>query len=112
MTPSVASAGPASGSTTDRNVLKRLAPSTYAASSISTGMPMKNWRMKNTPNTPARWGRMYAGIVARPRNGMTLPSCRMIRNCGTRNMTAGSSSVAMSRLNSSDLPGKSIRANA
>src|SRR3954470_22106602 len=36
----------------------------------------------------------------------------MIRNCGTRNMTAGRRRVAISKPNRSRLPGKSIRAKA
>ena len=63
-TPSVASAGPHSGSTMRKKIRYSPAPSTRAASSRSSGMPSMNWRIRKTPKAPARNGRIrpHAGV--------------------------------------------------
>ncbi|MCY1241131.1 hypothetical protein D9M72_540180 [compost metagenome] len=59
--PRVASGGPHRGMTIRRNVRSSPAPSIRAASIRESGMPMMNWRMRNTPIGAARNGRISAG---------------------------------------------------
>ena len=59
--PSVARTGVAIGITTDQKIRNSLAPSIRAASSSSLGTPSMNWRIRKTPNGPARNGRIRPG---------------------------------------------------
>ena len=59
--PSVARTGDAIGTTIDQKTRNSFAPSMRAASSSSFGTPNMNWRMRKTPNGPARNGRISPG---------------------------------------------------
>ena len=76
----VARAGTVSGSTTRKKIWSGVAPSMYAASSSSRGMPRTNWTIRNTKNAsvarnlgttsgrivfthPSCWKNTYWGIT-------------------------------------------------
>ena len=89
-----------------RNVRNVLAPSIDAASSSSFGSDLKNWVMKKTPNTSARFGN------AIPNKLSTSPIWLRIRNFGTQRTWPGIMMLPRIAMKITLAPGKFIRANA
>jgi hypothetical protein len=70
--PRVTRAGRDSGRTIFQKVVHRLAPSSRAASSSSTGSPRKNCRRKKTPKADAAVGTMIAIRVSSQNSSPTM----------------------------------------
>ncbi len=104
--PSVASAGPHIGITTERKIRSSPAPSTRAAWISSSGRPEMNCRIRKTPNGPARKGRNMPGSVS------VRPMLVVSTNSGTNVTTPGIISVVSTSPNSTRLPGNSSLASA
>ena len=106
MMPTVARGARIDGSTTLTSVPRRPAPSMRAASSISTGIVLKNWRSRKMPNGVTRLGAISAGSVS------TRPRPRTISSVGTITTWNGTISVARITRNRAPLPKKRMRARA
>ena len=105
-TPSVATAGPHSGRITEKKIRSSPAPSMRAAWISSSGRDRMNWRIRKTPNGPARNGRIIPGSV------LVRPMLVVSTNSGTNVTTPGTISVPSTTANSTFLPGNCSLASA
>ena len=105
-TPRVASAGPHIGRITEAKMRSSPAPSTRAAWMSSSGMRWMYCRIRNTPNGPARNGRIMPG------SEFVRPMLVVSTNSGTNVTTPGTISVPSTTANSTRFPGNSSFASA
>src|SRR5207248_9679443 len=95
------SAGLQTGSTMRRKIRGSDAPSTRAASRISSGIESMYWRMKKIPNAFAAHGLINGHGVS-----TQWKVVRIITNSGTTITANGTESVAITNANRKFRPGK------